>query len=179
MNLDSLYQAAVSLVRSVNELNQTLATTNTDLGTIDGRLVTANTNLAAIASNLAARLSTDDYPVGATPVAGTSGNVANAQATATLSSAGSSTTYISGFAITSSGSTAAAVVTALVTGIGGGDLVYTYATVAGATTANAALIVEFPRPIPASAVNTPIAVVLPALGAGNTNATVVAYGYRL
>jgi hypothetical protein len=44
---------------------------------------------------------------------------------------------------------------------------------------NATLSIAFPRCIPASATNTAIVVTLPALGAGNTNATVIAWGYRL
>jgi hypothetical protein len=41
------------------------------------------------------------------------------------------------------------------------------------------LDVQFCPPIPASAVNTAIAVACPALGAGNTNNTVNAYGFYL
>lgn len=118
-------------------------------------------------------------PLGATPLVSASGNVAAASAAATLTSSATTTAYITGFEITSSGSTAAAVVSATVTGILGGTLTYTYTSVAGATLANQPLLVTFNPPLPASAVNTNIVVTLPSLGAGNTNAAVVAHGYRL
>lgn len=119
------------------------------------------------------------YPAGATPITAASGNVAAATATATLAGVASKTTYIAGFQITSSGSTGAAVVSPTVTGTITGTLTYTYATVAGATLSNQPLVVTFNPPIPASATNTGIAVALPSLGVGNTNATVVAHGYQL
>lgn len=119
-----------------------------------------------------------DYPAASTPITSSSGNVAAAVATATLAGAASLTTYITGFEFTSAGSTAAAVVTITVTGTISGTLSYTYVTVAGATLANQPLVVQFSPPIPASAVNTSIVVSCPSLGAGNTNATMVAHGYR-
>lgn len=119
-----------------------------------------------------------DYPAASTPITSASGNVAAATATATLAGAASLTTYITGFEFTSAGSTAAAVVTITVTGTISGTLSYTYVTVAGATLANQPLVVQFSPPIPASAVNTSIVVSCPSLGAGNTNATMVAHGYR-
>lgn len=119
------------------------------------------------------------YPVGATPITASSGNVANATATATLTAAAGVTTYISGFQITGGGATAAALVAATVVGIVGGTATYTYGVVAGAVLANPVLQVTFTPPVPASAVNTAIIVSVPAFGAGNTNATVTAQGYRL
>lgn len=119
-----------------------------------------------------------DYPAASTPITSSSGNVAAATATATLAGAASLTTYITGFEFTSAGSTAAAVVTITVTGTVSGTLSYTYVTVAGATLANQPLVVQFSPPIPASAANTSIVVSCPSLGAGNTNATMVAHGYR-
>lgn len=116
---------------------------------------------------------------GATRIRGASGNVANASAVATLAAGGASvTTYITGFEVTAAGATAGAVVNVTVTGTTGGTLTYVYAIPTGATVAAAPLVVEFPDPIPASAVNTAIAVTLPALGAGNTHAAVVAHGYQ-
>lgn len=117
-------------------------------------------------------------PQKATPLHVSSGNVANAVATATLPNAGGQTTYITGFEITASGSTAGAAVTVTVTGVLGGTMSYTFVAPANALQ-GASLQVEFPTPIPASALNQAIAVNLPALGAGNTNATVVAHGFRL
>lgn len=119
------------------------------------------------------------YPDGATPATASSGNVANAVATATLAGTTGVTTYITGFDVTSAGATAASVVTLTVTGTISIDLAYTVVCVAGATTPNAPLSIRFPMAVPAINPNTAIAVSLPALGTGNTNATVVAYGYQL
>lgn len=119
-------------------------------------------------------------PAGATAVVASSGNVANAQAVATLAGAANMTTYISGFTITATGAAVAAAVTPTVTGvIGGVTLSYTVAAIAGVNANLPTVNVSFPYPIPASATNTSIVVTLPALGAGNTNATVSAYGFRL
>ncbi len=119
-----------------------------------------------------------DYPTASTPITSSSGNVAAAAATATLAGAASLTTYITGFEFTSSGSTVGGVVTITITGTVSGTLHYTYSSVAGAVLANQPLLVQFSPPIPASAANTAIVVSCPSLGAGNTNATMVAHGYR-
>jgi hypothetical protein len=118
------------------------------------------------------------YPSASTPVTASSGNVAAAVATATLAAAVGKTTYICGFSITSSGSTAAVVVSPTVTNVITGTMTHTYASVAGATLANQALVIPFSPCIPASATNTTIPVSLPSLGAGNTNTTVNAWGYQ-
>lgn len=123
--------------------------------------------------------SNSDYPASATPITAASGNVSNASAVATLAKVAAKTTYITGFEVTSSGATAASVVTVTVTGTVTGTLSYTLAVVAGATLPNGNMLVQFAKPIPSSAVNTDIVVTVPALGAGNTNATVVAHGYVL
>jgi hypothetical protein len=124
------------------------------------------------------------YPVSsagadATPVTATSGNVANAVATATIPAVAGKTAYISGFTISGAGATAAAIVNPTVTGVISGTKTYTYGAVAGVAAMNAPLDVQFCPPIPASAVNQAIAVACPALGAGNTNNTVNAYGFYL
>ncbi len=112
-------------------------------------------------------------------ITASSGNVAAATATATLAAATGKVTYICGFAITSSGSTGAAVVSPTVTNVITGTMTFTYTTVAGVTLANAPLIVPFTtRCIPANAPNTTIVVSVPSLGAGNTNTTVSAWGYQ-
>jgi len=116
-------------------------------------------------------------PPGATPLANSSGNVAAAAATATLTSAAGKTAYISGFQFTSAGATGAAVVTCTVTGTTGGTQSYTATAVAGATLADQPLIVAFTPALAASAVNTNIVASCPSLGAGNTNATMSAQGY--
>lgn len=118
-------------------------------------------------------------PPGAVAVTGDSGNQANAIATATLPGSAGVTTWLTGFEVTASGATAASVVTITVTGGISGTLHYTFVVPAGVTAACQPLLVAFPEPIPASAQNTAIAVSLPALGAGNTNATVVAHGFQM
>lgn len=120
------------------------------------------------------------YPPSANPITADSGNVANAIATATLAASSSGlTTYITGFEITASGATAASAVTATVTGVITGTMHYTFAAPAGVAVAATPLVVQFTTPIPANAANTAIAVALPALGSGNTNATVTAHGFQL
>lgn len=113
------------------------------------------------------------------PVTASSGNVAAATATATLAAGGGNrTTYICGFSITSSVSTGAAVVSPTITSLVTGTMTFTYTTVAGVTLANQPLVVPFTSCLPANAANTAIAVSLPSLGAGNTNASVNAWGYQ-
>lgn len=112
-----------------------------------------------------------------TPLAVSSGNVAAANAVATLPGAVGKTTWITGFELTAAGATAALVVVATVTGPAN-TLSYVFTFPAGATVGAAPLVVEFPRPIPAAAPNTAIVVTLPSGGAGNTNAAAVAHGYQ-
>mgnify|MGYP001582767201 CR=1 FL=1 len=119
------------------------------------------------------------YPSGATAITAASGNVANATAAATLAAVAGKTTYITGFEVTGSGATLGSIVTVTVTGTITTTLSYTVAAIAGALLINTPLIVAFPVAIPASAANTTIVVSMPALGAGNTNATVVAHGYQV
>lgn len=98
---------------------------------------------------------------------------------ATLAAAAGVTTYITGFEVTGAGATAASVVAVTVTGLVGGTATYFVAVPAGASAALPALVVEFTRPIPASAVNTAIVVSVPSLGAGNVASAVVAHGFRV
>jgi hypothetical protein len=111
-------------------------------------------------------------------VSASSGTVAAATATATLPATPGRYTFICGFSITSAGSTGAAVVAPTVTSVVGGTMTYTYTTVAGATLANAPLVVSFTPCVPATAANTTIPVSVPSLGAGNTNTTVSAWGFQ-
>lgn len=133
--------------------------------------------LAALA---AAPASAQSPPQGnGVPITASSGNVAAGVATASLAAAVGKVTYICGFTITSTGSTAAAVVSPTVTNLVTGTMTFTYASVAGATLANQPLVVPFTPPcISASAPNTAILVSMPSLGAGSTNATVNAWGYQ-
>lgn len=120
-----------------------------------------------------------DLPSGATAITGTSGNVANASAVATLAASATKLTYISGFDVTGSGATAGAVVVVTVAGLAGGSLTFTSASATGATALNTPMNIRFPRPIASSAINTAITVTCAALGAGSTNNVVNAYGYQL
>lgn len=112
------------------------------------------------------------------PVAAGSGNVANATGTATLTATAINTTYITGFEVSGLGATAGVAVLITVTGLLVGTLTFALGIPAGAT-----VPFSYPRVFPvalaASAVNTPIVVTVPAAGAGNTNLTVIAYGFQL
>ena len=114
-----------------------------------------------------------------TPIAATSGNVANASAVATLAAVATKTTYITGFSVTGGGATAGLPVIVTVAGLVGGTLSFIYAAVAGVLVANTPLHIQFAEPIPASAINTTIVVTCPALGAGNTHNCVTAQGFQL
>jgi hypothetical protein len=114
-----------------------------------------------------------------TPITADSGNQANATATATLAGVAGKTTYITGFSVTASGATAAKVATVTVTGPITGTKTYTFVFPAGATVAATPLVICFGKPVPASAVNTGIAVSCPASGTGGTNCTVTAEGFQL
>ena len=120
-----------------------------------------------------------DYPQGAIPLDATSGNVANAIASATLAANATRFTYITGFEVTGSGATTALPVTVTVSGTQGGTLSYTYVFVAGVLLANESLIIEFPKPIQGFAINTAIVVSCPESGSGGTNNTVNVHGYQL
>lgn len=115
--------------------------------------------------------------LGITKVAATSGNVANAAAAASIPAVAGRLNYITGFSVTSTGSTAAAAVVISVTGLTPSPMTFTYNTVAGATLGNPQFHYEFPQPMPASAVNTAIQVSCAALGAGNTNTVTNVFGY--
>lgn len=119
------------------------------------------------------------YPVNSTAVTGASGNVANAAATASLPAVAGKTTYITGFEATGAGATAGLPVSLTVVGGISGTLTYTAVAAVGALVANTPVIVEFPIAIPSSAVNTAIVVSMPALGLGNTHASVVVHGYYI
>ena len=97
---------------------------------------------------------------------------------ATLGGTAGKTTYLAGFEVTGAGATAASVVAVTVVGIVGGTRTYYIAVPAGAAVGIAPLIVEFPRPIPASGPNVNIVVNVPSFGAGNTNEAVAAHGFR-
>ncbi len=119
------------------------------------------------------------HPGSETYVTAGSGNVAAAAAVAALPAVAGKTNYVCGFTITSTGSTATAIVRATLAGLISGTLGFTYVTLTGATLANPTVVVNFNTPIPASAVNTAITFTLPSLGAGNTNAEVNIWGFLI
>jgi hypothetical protein len=108
----------------------------------------------------------------------TSGNVANAIATATLAAGVGVSTYITGFTVSGGGATAGGVVTVTVTD-GTWTKHYTFAFPTGAAVGATPLNVQFSAPLKGSAANTAIAVSCPASGAGGTNLTVTAEGFQL
>lgn len=95
----------------------------------------------------------------------------------TLPGAAGKRTYITGFTVTGGGATAASVIAVTITGLTN-TLTFHVAIPAGATAGVTPLIVEFKRPIPASADNTAIIVNVPSFGAGNTSASATARGFR-
>jgi len=121
------------------------------------------------------------FPFGATPVNSTSGNVANAQAQASIAAVAGKTSYLSGFSMSALGATAGSTVTLTIAGLAGGSRTLLVIVPAGVTTPvnPFPLIEKFDPPLAASAPNTAITVTLPALGAGNTNAMVNAEGFQL
>lgn len=118
-------------------------------------------------------------PTGASQKVGTSGNVANAAATATLAAVSAKTNYITGFQITGSGATAALTVNATVTGLKGGTQTYTFVFPVGDTVPATPLVVYFPTPMPATGANVAITVTLPASGAGGLHAAANVQGFDL
>jgi len=161
-NLNSVIQALQSAVAGVCSTAATFYANGQQapIGlTVEGALIVANRGTPG------------------TQTASSSGNKANAAATATLTPSAVQLAWLSGFQITAGGATAAGLVTGTITGLVGGTQSFTYAVPAGAAVGATPLIVTFPAPIPATAVNTPIVVTLPALGAGNLNACVSAQGY--
>ncbi len=101
-----------------------------------------------------------------------------AQQTATIAAVAGRMNYIEGFDVTGGGATAASLINVTVTGLAN-TLNYQLAVPAGVTTdlGTSRLTVRFPSPIPASALNTAINVVVPSFGAGNTGEAVTIYGF--
>jgi len=116
-------------------------------------------------------------PYASTQTAVTSSSTgANSAITATLAAQAGKTNYLSGFEVTAGGATAGSIINVTVTGVLGGTMTYAVSVPTGVTL-GASLVVEFPLPIPASAVNTAIVVNVPAAGSGSTVQTAVAHGF--
>lgn len=124
-------------------------------------------------------------PVAAMPPGGAgaqvngAASVANASAVATLAGTSGKRTWITGFQVTGLGATAAGSASVTVAGLAGGSLQYVLAVPAGAAAGVTPLVVSFPQPLAASALNTAITVTAAAFGAGNTSAIVTAQGYQV
>ncbi len=106
------------------------------------------------------------------------------QNVATLPATANRTQYLEGFDITGSGATSATVIEVSVTGLKGGTIKYECPIVAGVNLAAFPLSgpiysIRFPEPLPASGTNIAISVTVPSFGSGNTNASVVAYGFLI
>lgn len=118
------------------------------------------------------------------PIAGSSTAAAGSM-TATLAGAAAKMTFISGFDVTSGNATVAGNVNITVTGLpitlnfnmyvgnNAGNSTIT----SGVATAGQ-LSIRFPEPLPASASNTAINVIVPALPSGNLAAAVTAFGFQ-
>lgn len=187
MTNDELYQEEnreilIKLGKSVNGLKESIDQHNKlykpplENVSVNGE-VTVNTEKSVDINNMTEFA--EPVTLLATPITAASGNVVASSAVATLAGTAGKTTYITGFQITSSGATVGLIVNPTIVGTISGTLTYVYAAMAGALLINTPLIVNFPVPIPASAVNTAIVVTLPTLGLGNTNSCVVAHGYQL
>lgn len=113
------------------------------------------------------------------PFSISSGDVANAAATATLPAVAGKTAYITGFEVWAGGATAGLLTNVTITGLLGGSITFPFSAVAGITLSLAPLVVTFPMAKPASAANVAIAVGLPALGLGNAQARTVVKGFYL
>jgi len=97
----------------------------------------------------------------------------------TLAGAASKRTYISGFAVSGGGATAASVISVTVTGLSNSQsLAFDLPIPAGATAGVIPLVVNFDPPLPASADNAAIVVNVPSFGAGNTKASASAWGFQ-
>jgi len=101
------------------------------------------------------------------------------QITPTLTGTSATTVFVGGFMVDGLGATAGSVIAVTLSGLLGGSQVFRVTIPAGVTVAlaGARLVVEFARPIPASAVNTPIVLTVPSFGTGNTVANAAIHGF--
>jgi len=118
------------------------------------------------------------YPVGATPVAAAVSG-ANTVLTPTLPGVPGKITYITGLQITATGATASAATGASLAGVTGPTQTIIVTAPVGPTTAAPPIVINFNPPLPASAVNTPIILTVPALGAGNAACSASMQGFQL
>lgn len=86
--------------------------------------------------------------------------------------------YCTSISITGGGATGASVITATLTGPGGGPLNISVPVPAGATGGIQPIALFFDPPLQSTATNTAITLAVPSFGAGNTNATCIITGYQ-
>lgn len=106
-----------------------------------------------------------------------SGNVANAAATATMAGTAGKSNYIAGLYVTGSGATAASVVLCQVQNLVGGNMGFQVVVPAGVTASINSPPIYFNPPLAATA-GFGLVVTCPAFGAGNTNAYVTEWGFK-
>lgn len=136
---------------------------------------TAQTNYVSLDTHGGVRIGGAGYPAGATPITISATGTTGAT-TATLATGASVTTYICGFSIRAN-ATAAATANSTVTGTITGTLNYTQWTAPNASGIGLTEQVFIPC-VPASAVNTGIAVISAAPGTGGV-VSVTAWGFTL
>jgi len=135
--------------------------------------------LAALALSPVAHAGGDvGHPADTFAIAGASGNVANATATATLTVTAGQRAFMCSFSITGGGATAGALVNATITGLTGGTQTFVVGVATGVTVGNAPIVFDINPCVPAASVGTNIVLTVPALGAGNTNSAATITGYR-
>jgi len=163
----------------MNKINKIIIVTLIAIAIAATAFGNGNVNVTNPATRPVPVTTTGAVASGATQKSGSSGNVANASAAASLAAVSGKTNYITGFQCTASGSTAGLAVNVTVTGLIGGTATYSFVFPVGVLVAAQPLTVNFTQPLKASAANTAITVTLPAGGAGNTNAAVSVQGFDL
>jgi hypothetical protein len=119
------------------------------------------------------------YPTNATPIAASTGIVANTATGVTLPAVVGKTTYISGLQITGSGATAASNVTVSILLSGSSTGLYYVIPIPASTTASITpLTINFNPALSSGAPNSTISVNMGAFGSGNTAEVVTAEGYE-
>ena len=120
-----------------------------------------------------------EIPAMQTTISNSSGNVANANAVATLPAVPGLVNYLTGFQAAASGATAGLAVNLTVTGVKGGTITLPFTFPAGILVGAYPLTVNFFPALQATGPNVAIVVTLPAGGANNAHAGVSAQGFTL
>lgn len=107
-----------------------------------------------------------------------SGNVANAEATATFAGVPNKRWTITGFMVTNSGATLGSTVDATITGLEGGTLTFNVSAAALGGPSNV-ISVQFSEQVNGSTVGGAITLSVPALGGGNAHCAATLFGRLL